>query len=99
MTEVNLIRSIQRWEYEGGRMMQPEHLHRRCLTQNLGPAGAGRRLDHTTKKRIGAAAVPRKPRKPNVSVTAVTKMLDASAGSIFRHFKPNGTATPASAPT
>jgi hypothetical protein len=32
------------------------------------------------KKRIAATAAPRKRRKQNVSIIAVTKMLDASAG-------------------
>lgn len=58
MTEANLIRSIQRWEYEGGRMLQPEHLHRRCLTQNLTPVGAGRRLElhHKEAHRSGCGS-------------------------------------------
>jgi hypothetical protein len=50
------------------------------------------------KKRIAIMAVPRKTRNPIVSVSAVTKMLEASAGSIRHFFNANGMVTPASAP-
>lgn len=50
MTEANLIGSIQRWEYEGGRTLQPARLHRPCLTQNLTPVGAGRKLESHHKE-------------------------------------------------
>lgn len=56
------------------------------------------KMDQKPTARMATVAVPRKTRKPIVSVSAVTKMLEASAGSILHHLKPNGMATPERAP-
>lgn len=43
MTEANMIRSIQRWESEGGRILQPQQaLNWRFLRRNLIPTAAER---------------------------------------------------------
>ena len=51
-------------------------------------------LHHTPNHFKPSAARPRKKKKPATSVTVVRKMLDASAGSSFRVFKPSGIITP-----